>query len=427
MTHLRNQFIYQVFVRNYSKEGTLNALTKDLDRIQALGADILYLMPIQPIGVKGRKGTYGSPYAIKDYTGISVDLGTLDDFKTLIEKTHERGMKLMLDIVFHHTAPDHSWVKEHPEFYHWKDGKLTNKIGDWSDIADFEYENNPLLIRKLTDILLYWISLGVDGFRFDVASMLPHEFYRQAFPEVLKANPETIFLGESVDHHFVDELRYRNHTCLSDAELYGYFDILYDYDNQVNFIGYLKGDVPLEEFRKFQRFQERSYPIDYIKARNVENHDNPRIRYYTQDFDKTLQWLGYVFFAKGTAFLHFGVETATDHLSYLFEKDPVDWSNMNHELVEWIQKLAKMKKDPIFAQNYGYRIISHSQDVLHYEYENEHERKVGIFNVGNATGVLKVDLPEGVYTHCVTREPVEVRFGTLPLSKRPIIFTIRKG
>jgi len=426
MNPLRNQLIYQVFVRNYSKEGTLKALRDDLDRIQALGTDILYLMPIQPIGVTGRKGTYGSPYAIKDYTGISEDLGTIEDFKDLIKQTHAKGMKLMLDIVFHHTAPDHHWVFEHPEFYHWKNGKLTNKIGDWSDIADFEYENNPLLIRKLTDVLLYWVSIGVDGFRFDVASMIPHEFYKQAFPEVLKANPNVIFLAESVDFDFVDELRYRGFNCLSDAELYDYFDILYDYDNQINFTGYLRGELPLEELRKSYRLQERLYPVDYVKARNVENHDNPRIQYYTQDLDKSLQWIGYLFFAKGIAFLHFGVETQTDHLAYLFEKDPVDWSKTNPEWVEWIQKLAKLKKDPIFAQNHGYRIISHDKDVLHFEYESDTEKLVGIFNVGMETGILRVKLPEGVYRHCITDEPVEVRYQTVVLSKKPLIFRIPK-
>ena len=205
MNSLRNQMIYQVFVRNYSEEGTFNALRKDLKRIKELGTDILYLMPIHPIGELNRKGTMGSPYAIKDYYGISPDLGTLDDFKLLIKETHELDMKLMIDVVFHHTAPDHVWVKEYPHFYVYKKGKLANKVGDWSDIADFEFVNNPELISKLTDVLLYWTKLGVDGYRFDVASMIPKEFYEVAFPKVNEANPNTIYLAESVDSNFVDD------------------------------------------------------------------------------------------------------------------------------------------------------------------------------------------------------------------------------
>ena len=112
-----NQTIYQVFVRNYSKEGTFAALTKDLNRIKDLGADILYLMPINEIGVKQRKGTYGSPYASKDYFSISKDLGNLDDLKILIRKTHDLGMKIILDMVFHHTSPDNRLYIQHPEYY----------------------------------------------------------------------------------------------------------------------------------------------------------------------------------------------------------------------------------------------------------------------------------------------------------------------
>jgi glycosidase len=426
MNTYRNQFIYQVFVRNYSNEGTFNALIKDLDRIKDLGTDILYLLPIHPIGIKERKGVYGSPYAIKDYKGVSEDLGTLEDFKQLVKETHNRGMRLMLDVVYHHTAPDHPWVKEHPEFYHWKDGHLTNKIGDWTDIADFEFDNNPKLIELLTEALLYWVDLGVDGFRFDVAPMIPEAFYQFAFPLLKKANPKLTFLAESVDPWFLSFLRYEGYTCLSDSEVYKYFDLEYDYDNQEKFLGYLKGESSLEDLRNRYRLQEIIYPRNYVKARNVENHDNARIRFFTQSYDKTMNWLGYCFFAKGIAFLHFGVETGTDHLSRLFEKDPMDWTKLDPEMVALIKALSKMKKDPIFAQDDHYKIISHKKDVLHFEYENKQEIRVGIFNVGLETGVINVNLPEGIYTHSLTGESVEIRHGVLSLSNRPIIFSIPK-
>jgi len=426
MNTYRNQFIYQVFVRNYSEEGTFKALIKDLDRIQDLGTDILYLLPIHPIGIKERKGVYGSPYAIRDYKGISEDLGTLEDFKKLVKETHSRGMRLMLDVVYHHTTPDHPWVKEHPEFYHWKDGHLTNKIGDWTDIADFEFDNNPKLIELLTEALLYWVDLGVDGFRFDVAPMIPEAFYQFAFPKLKQANPQLTFLAESVDSWFLSFLRYEGYTCLSDSEVYKYFDLEYDYDNQEKFLGYLKGEHPLEDLRNRYRLQEIIYPKNYVKARNVENHDNARIRFYTQSYDKTMNWLAYCFFAKGIAFLHFGVETGTDHLSRLFEKDPVDWTKLDPEMVKLIKALAKMKKDPIFAQDDHYKVISHKKDILHFEYENKEEIRVGIFNVGSETGVINVNLPEGIYTHSLTKEQVEIRHGVLSLSNRPIIFSIPK-
>lgn len=424
MNAYRNKFIYQVFVRNYSKEGSLNKVTEDLDRLKELGVDIVYLMPIQPIGVLGRKGRFGSPYAISDYTQISEDLGTLDDFKTLIKKSHEKGLKVMMDIVFHHTAPDHVWTKSHPEFYVWKNGKLSNKVGEWSDIADLEFDNNPQLIEELTKVLEFWLDCGLDGFRFDVASLLPHEFYQVAFKRIRVKNPDIILLAESVHFEFLEYLRFHGYTCLSDSELYNYFDILYDYDAHVPYVNYLRNDGDLEAMCEIMRLQERIYPVNYVKARNIENHDQPRNRYYTQSDEKTKQWLGYTFFAKGIAFLNFGVETGSDHLAMLFEKDPIDFSLIKRDWVDLIKTLAHLKKDAIFAQDSGYKIVSHVQDVLHFEYHSDTEIRVGIFNVGANRGVLEVELPEGVYTNMVNGETFEIRFSSIPLMNIPLIFSI---
>lgn len=420
----RNQFIYQVFVRNYSQDGTIKALQADLERIKALGTDILYLMPIQPIGVKARKGKYGSPYAIKDYTGISLDLGSLQDFKELIEATHHVGMKIILDIVFHHTARDHHWVKEHPEFYFFDAfGNLKNKVGDWWDIADLNFDR-PQVREELIRVLCYWLELGLDGFRFDVPSLLPLDFLLEAKQAMRACKPDVFLLGESVDSDYIDYLRYHGYGCLSDAECFQVFDALYEYDARIEFNRYLRNEADLEEFRNVLRMQERIYPIDYVKARNVENHDNLRIRYLTQDYAKSLQWIAYCFFSKGIAFLQYGIETGTDHLPNLFEKDPVDWSKIDNELVFWIQALAKLKKDPLFAQNKGYKIVSHKEDVLHFEYENAEKIMVGLFNVGNEIGILQIALPDGEYTHLITGKKVAILSGTIALSDRPILFSI---
>lgn len=422
----RNQFIYQVFVRNYSAEGTFKALQADLLRIKELGTDILYLMPVQPIGVKARKGTFGSPYAIQDYKGISPDLGTLQDLKALIKATHEQGMKIILDIVFHHTARDHHWVKQHPEFYFFDEfGKLKNKVGDWWDIADLNFEI-PQVRTKLIDILIYWLDLGMDGFRFDVPSLLPLDFLLEAKQSMHKAKPDVFLLGESVDSNYIDYLRYHGYSCLSDSECFQVFDALYEYDTRIQFNGYLRKENDLEAFRNVLRVQERIYPLDYVKARNVENHDNLRIRHYTQDYAKSLQWIAYCFFSKGIAFLQYGIETGTDHLPNLFEKDPVDWSKIDDELVYWIKSLAKLKKESIFSQNKGYKIVSHKEDVLHFEYENQEKIVIGIFNVGNETGIMSIRLPDGIYTHLITQEKVEIMHGTIVFSDRPVLFALPK-
>ena len=137
---LRNQMMYQIFVRNYSDEGTFAQVEKDLDRIKALGTDIVWLMPIHPIGEAQRKGTLGSPYAISDYRAVNPEFGTLEDFKSLVAAIHDRDMRCIIDVVYNHTSPDSVLSREHPEwFYHKPDGSFGNRVGDWTDIIDLDY------------------------------------------------------------------------------------------------------------------------------------------------------------------------------------------------------------------------------------------------------------------------------------------------
>ena len=131
---LQNQVIYSVYVRNHTPEGTFRAVADDLDRIRALGTDIVWLMPIHPIGIAGKKGTLGCPYANRDYRSVNPSYGTMADFRSLVQQIHARGMKCMIDVVYNHTSPDSTLYMEHPEyFYHDANGKPGNKMGDWSD------------------------------------------------------------------------------------------------------------------------------------------------------------------------------------------------------------------------------------------------------------------------------------------------------
>ena len=185
---LRNQVLYSIYVRNYSKEGTFDAVQADLDRIKALGTDIIWLLPIHPTGEKNRKGSLGSPYAIRDYRAVNPEFGTLDDFRHLVDAIHARGMKCIIDVVYNHTSPD-SWLAEnHPEwFYHKPDGSLGNRFGDWWDVADLDY-SHPELWDYQIETLKTWARL-VDGFRCDVAPLVPLEFWKRARAEVATVRP----------------------------------------------------------------------------------------------------------------------------------------------------------------------------------------------------------------------------------------------
>ena len=142
---LRNQIIYQVFPRQHSKTSDFNGVTKDLDRIKELGVDIVYLLPIHPIGQKNKKGSVGCPYSIQDYRKVCPDLGTLEDFKKLIDETHKREMKLMIDVVYNHTSRDSVILNTHPEWmYKNEQGEFKGKVGDWWDVTDLDYTNLDL-------------------------------------------------------------------------------------------------------------------------------------------------------------------------------------------------------------------------------------------------------------------------------------------
>ena len=238
-----NEIIYQIFVRNYSQVGTFEAVKNDLPRLKELGVDIIYLMPIHEIGIKNRKGTWGSPYAIKDYYSISKDLGNKEDFLSLINDVHKMGMKIIMDMVFNHTSPDSVILQKHPEYYFYKDGKLGNRVGEWSDIIDLDTSRIDTQ-NYLLDVLKYWVSLGVDGFRFDVASMIPLKFFKKA-REIL--GKDIIFIGESIDYDFADYLKSINDYSTPDDLMYPTFDSLYNYNYFRIFQRYLKDEDSLSK------------------------------------------------------------------------------------------------------------------------------------------------------------------------------------
>ena len=165
---LQTQVIYSVYVRAHTPEGTFRAVIPDLDRIRSLGTDIIWFLPIHPIGVEGKKGSLGCPYANRDYRDVNPAYGTMEDFKELVDDIHARGMKVMIDVVYNHTSPDSVLYKTHPEyFYHDENGRPGNRYGDWADVIDLDY-NVPELWDYQIESLRFWASI-VDGFRCDGA------------------------------------------------------------------------------------------------------------------------------------------------------------------------------------------------------------------------------------------------------------------
>jgi glycosidase len=263
-TWVARSVLYEVFVQKFSPSGDLRGVIEGLDRIQAVGADVVWLMPIHPIGELNRKGTLGSPYAARDYRAINPAYGTPDDFRALVQAVHEREMRLILDWVPDHTAPDHPWVRESPDFYFRNaagepsvprdpDGKLT----DWNDVVQLDY-GNPDLRREMIATMRWWLEeFGVDGFRVDVAGFLPYDFWREAVPALRAAVPRRILLLAEWDDYEMHRVGY---------------DLTYGWKSYKRLKAVWKG-ASASTFVRGELAELRDMPPGGMRMRFTTNHD----------------------------------------------------------------------------------------------------------------------------------------------------------
>ena len=418
--NLRNQVMYQVFVRNFSEEGTFAAVQGRLDEIKALGTDIIWFMPIHPIGKQMRKGTLGSPYAISDYRAVNPEFGSLSDFKSLVGAIHGKGMKCIIDVVYNHTSPDSVLSAEHPEwFYHRPDGSFGNRVGDWTDIIDLDYNNKDLWDYQI-ETLKYWAGI-VDGFRCDVAPLIPLEFWLRARQEVEEVREGCIWLSESVEPDFITYMRSRGMTALSDSEIFQAFDMAYDYDTYGAMKAYLDGSGSLAAYAEAVNRQEYTFPDNYVKLRFLENHDQTRARFLIPDAEQLKSWTAFLFFQKGMTLVYNGQERGVSHLPSLFDRDTVQWNAAESmDLTRYIARLAALKKDTIFADS-TYRVTAPTEDVLVAVREHEDKKMLGVFPLKDKSGLVRVDFSDGVYENLISGEAVEVFRGMLSSNGKPVI------
>ena len=192
-----NSTIYEVNLRQYAKNSSFKTFEKEIPRLKSMGVDILWFMPIHPIGVKERKGTLGSYYAVKDYKAVSEEFGTMDDFKHMVNYAHSIGMHVIIDWVANHTSPDHKWTETNPDFYT-KDstGKFVPPVPDWSDVIDLNYDNKAMRTAMI-DAMKFWLTeTKIDGFRCDVAEMVPTDFWIETHKELVAVYPNLFMLAE---------------------------------------------------------------------------------------------------------------------------------------------------------------------------------------------------------------------------------------
>ena len=191
--------IYEVNIRQYTPEGTFNAFAKHIPRLKQMGVHTLWLMPVQPISLEGRKGSLGSYYAVSSYINVNPEFGTITDFNNMVSQAHALGMKVIIDWVPNHTGADHEWLTTHPDFYERDSTGKAIYTADWSDTRELNFANN-VMQDSMISAMKYWTSnTKIDGFRVDVAWGVPYSFWNICIP-ALKKERDLFFLAEADDN-----------------------------------------------------------------------------------------------------------------------------------------------------------------------------------------------------------------------------------
>jgi Glycosidases len=325
-----NAVIYELNTRQFTPEGTLNAAALQLPRLKALGVDIVWLMPIYPIGVVDRKGTLGSYYAIKDYTEVNPEFGTLADFDAFVKKAHDLGLYVILDWVANHTSPDHAWITEHPDYYKLNDDGLMFGPFEWTDVRQLNYDNQDLWKAMISEMMFWVNDYNIDGFRCDVAGMVPVGFWEAAVAKLDSVKP-IFMLAE-------DE----NVVALSDKA----FDANYGWEFHSIMNSIAKGEKNVNDiwtyFAKNDTLFSKSFYRMYFTSNHDENSWNGTEFERMGDGAKAFAVLTYT--VPGIPLIYNGQEVGLSRRLDFFEKDSIDW-NEAPEFTSFYQTLNRIKKE----------------------------------------------------------------------------------
>ena len=308
----RDAVLYQINTRQFTPEGTFRAAQKQLPRLAAMGVDIIWLMPIHPIGIENRKGTLGSPYAVRDYRAVNPEFGTEADFRAFVDEAHRLGLKVILDWVANHSAYDNPLTVSHPEWYtRTPEGALMSPVGtDWSDVADFDY-SQPGLRRYMTESLVYWVrEFGVDGYRADVAGYVPTDFWETARAELEAVKP--VFM--------LAEWEQRDLHARA-------FDATYAWKWKEAMQRLAKDGSGAGAIRGYFAEQSETWPHAALRMVYTENHDQNSwdgvaAQIYGPAYEAAI---ALSFTGPGLPLIYNGQEADNDRQLQFFERDPIVW------------------------------------------------------------------------------------------------------
>jgi len=319
--------IYEVNLRQYTPEGTIRAFAHELPRLRDMGIDILWFMPITPIGHEKRIGSLGSYYACSDYTSINPEYGTLEDFVTLVKQAHSLGFRVIIDIVANHTGWDHHWTREHPDYYRRnQEGQFFDPNG-WADVIDLNYEN-PDLRKAMIEMMHWWIrTADIDGFRCDMAMLVPLDFWKQARTALDPLKP-LFWLGEC------EEIAYHE-----------VFDATYTWKFLHKMETVWRRESPVDGLDEVLDYYDTMFPKDGLRVYFTTNHDENS--HSGSEFERMGQM------AKpfavlcstwdGLPLIYSGQELPNKKRLKFFDKDQIDWTG-SYELHGFFRNLLQLRK-----------------------------------------------------------------------------------
>ena len=369
--------MYQVNPRVFAPEKSLNAVAERIDSIRELGVNVMWVMPIYPIGIEKGKN---SPYSIRDYKAIAPEFGTIDDFKNLTEVCHEHGMGMILDWVANHTAWDHPWVKEHPDWYTYDekaDTIICPQPWNWEDVADLNYDNKDMR-KAMIDAMKCWIvELGIDGFRCDVADGVPADFWKEAIDELRAAAGDRKIVMLAEGKH-------------SDNFTVGGFDMNYGWDYKDELVKVWKG-APASDLIKADKAEYDSLPAGKVKLRFTTNHDHsteatPCVE-FTNDRGAMAAYVASIF-PHGGALIYGSQEVGYPEPINFFKYVPVDWT-AKPEIYKEYEELIELYND-YSALRKGTMTAWPDDDVLIFEKKDAEDRFLVIVNVRNEPKTIQI-------------------------------------
>jgi alpha-amylase len=349
--------IYEVNIRQYTREGTLKAFSKSLDRLKSMGVQTLWFMPLNPISKVDRKGTLGSYYAVSDYTALNPEFGNMKDWIDLVKEIHQKGMKVIIDWVPNHTGGDNRWLTEHPDFFVKDSTGKAAMAKDWADTRQLDY-GNPVMQDSMIAAMKFWlVNSNIDGFRCDVAWNVPGTFWRKCIDQLRSI--KNVFMLAEGDNAYLPESG---------------FDAIYPWSMFHKMIEVAKGDRPVFALDSIQKENTAKYPVNTIQMYFTSNHDENswnKSDYGTFPGNSHAPFAVFTqTMANGVPLIYSGQEEPVLRPLEFFEKDPIVFSKFGR--ANFYKTLLNLRKtNPALAANASFRKITAGNDNAIYAYVRE--------------------------------------------------------